>query len=174
VVSLQAQKAPTRRTPLFLSNTFTIYHTISAAHLQALVIHTVHLIRIRDKHNVLTIDILVATLNHAHFARRQLPTLRLERIDLGRRDAAHVLGKVLVPRHDDLAVDVDSRVRVSDGALGFAEHLSRHESQLVWTREKHVEGGLEFEDGFENTAPTENVQTQARAGQRDGQAAYVA
>jgi hypothetical protein len=173
VVSLQARKK--RRRDAFLSNTSFLPFIIQSQlpHLQ-LAIHAIHLIRISNKHDILTIDILVATLAHAHLTRRQLPALRLERIDLGRRDAPHVLGEVLVPRHDDLAIDVGSRVRVGDGALRFAKNLACHERELVGAREEDVKGGLELEDGFEDAATAENVQTQPCAGERDGQAAYVA
>jgi hypothetical protein len=159
----------------FLSNTSFLPSIIQSQlpHLQ-LAVHAIHLIRISNKHDILTIDILVATLTHAHLTRRELPALRLERIDLGCRDAPHVLGEVLVSCHNDLAVDVGSRVRVGDGALRFAKHLVCHERELVGTREEDVEGGLELEDGFEDAAAAENVQTQPCARECDGQAAYVA
>jgi hypothetical protein len=58
--------------------------------------------------------------------------------------------------------------------LRFAKHLACHERELVGAREEDVKGGLELEDGFEDAATAENVQTQPCAGERDGQAAYVA
>jgi hypothetical protein len=134
---------------------------------------------LRNKHHLLAIHILIPAIHHPHLPRRQLSPARLQRLDLRRRDPAHILLQMLVPGHNRLALHLHSTNTTnistrSHWSCGLAVHLARHERELIGPAEQDVECGFELEHGLEHAAAPEDVQTQAGAGECDGQAADVA
>lgn len=58
--------------------------------------------------------------------------------------------------------------------MRFAEHFVGDEGELVGALEEDVKGGFELEDGFEDGAAAQDVETQTRAREGDGEAPDVA
>jgi hypothetical protein len=56
----------------------------------------------------------------------------------------------------------------------LTEHLVGDERELVCFLQENVERGFELENGFEDGAAAQDVQTEAGAGEGDGEAADVA
>jgi hypothetical protein len=58
--------------------------------------------------------------------------------------------------------------------LCLAEHFIGNQGEAVLFGEQNVKGRFELEAGFEDCAAAEDVQTEASAGEGDGEAADVA
>jgi hypothetical protein len=129
---------------------------------------------IRNKHIFLTIHILIDhRIAHRDFARGQLSTIRFERFEFRVLHVVHVFAEMLNALHDGLALDFLLWLNVC-GARGFVVHFVGDEGEFVGALEEYVEGGFEFENGFEDGAAAKDVETQTGAGERDGKAADVA
>ena len=126
---------------------------------------------LRNKHILLPIFIITRTISilHLNFPRRQLSAIRLQSFKLRTLHVEDVFTQMLHALHDGFAFDV-----VGCGcAGGFAVHFVGDEGEFVGALEQDVEGGFELEDGFEDGASAENVETQTGARECDGQAANV-
>ena len=156
--------------------TFTPYthtHTHTHTHLHRFLVicsKSLHLF-LGNKHHLLTIHVLIPTVHHPNLPCRQLPAIRLQRLNLGARNPPYILLQMLVPGHDSLAFHIALDMH---RPLCFGVHFARDESEIVGAGEEHVEGGFELEHGLEDGAAAENVQAQTGAGEGDGQAADVA
>jgi hypothetical protein len=128
---------------------------------------------IRNKHIFFSIHILIDhRIAHRDFARWQLSSIRFERFEFRVLHVVHVFTEMLDALHDGLALDFLLWLNVC-GARGFVVHFVGDEGEFVGTLEEYVEGGLEFENGFEDGAAAEDVETQTGAGERHGEAADV-
>jgi hypothetical protein len=129
---------------------------------------------IRNKHIFLTIHIFIDhRVAHRDFARWQLSSIRFECFEFRVLHVVHVFTEMFDALHDGLALDFLLWVNVC-GARGFVVHFVGDEGEFVGALEQYVEGGLEFENRFEDGAAAEDVETETGARECDGKAADVA
>jgi hypothetical protein len=129
---------------------------------------------IRNKHIFFSIHILIDhRIAHRDFARWQLSSIRFERFEFRVLHVVHVFTEMLDALHDGLALDFLLWLNVC-GARGFVVHFVGDEGEFVGALEEDVEGGFEFEHGFEDRATSEDVETETGARECYGEAADVA